>query len=297
MISYNPKEWVRYIFNIGKADTVRKLFPWMVLMTVYSAALAWLELEYFHLSASSNLKNVTVLQTLLGFAISMLLVFRTNTAYDRWWEGRKLWGSLVNNSRNFAAKLCAVLPVDDTSNRSYFRQIIPRFALELKSHLQKEETRLELDERPHPEIPNFNRNGHVPAQIAASIIQRLQLLYKNGLLSGEQLLFLNAEASSLLEICGACERIRNTPIPYSYSAFIKKFIFIYILTLPIGLVFSLGYIVVPVVVLVFYVLGSLEVIAEEIEEPFGKDANDLPMQQLAETIKRNVEELFGTVEA
>lgn len=297
MVSYNPKEWLRFIFNLRKADTVRKLLPWLLLMTAYSAAIAWLELGYFHLGESSLLKNITVLQTLLGFAISMLLVFRTNTAYDRWWEGRKLWGSLVNNSRNFAAKLSAILPIEDSNNRSFFRQIIPRFAAELKSHLQSEETRLSLDERPHPEIPNFNRNGHVPLQMATSIIQRLQLLYKNRIITGEQLLYLNAEASSLLDVCGACERIRNTPIPYSYSAFIKKFIFIYVLTLPIGLVFSLGYIVVPVVVLVFYVLGSLEVIAEEIEEPFGKDANDLPMQQMAETIKRNVEEVFTTVVA
>jgi putative membrane protein len=294
MVSYNPKEWLRFIFNIGKADTVRKLFPWLLLMTVYSYGIAWLELEYLHLSESNHLKNVTVLQTLLGFAISMLLVFRTNTAYDRWWEGRKLWGSLVNNSRNLAAKLCTLLSPEDDNNRSFFCQIVPRFAFELKSHLQKEETRLSLDERPHPEIPNFNRNGHVPLQIAQSILQRLQLLHKNGILTGEQLLYLNTEASSLLDICGACERIRNTPIPYSYSAFIKKFIFLYVLTLPIGLVFSLGYIVVPVVV-VFYVLGSLEVIAEEIEEPFGKDANDLPMLQMAETIRRNVEEVFTPV--
>ncbi len=293
MVSYNPKEWVRFIFNVRKADTVRRLLPWLLLMTLYSAGIAWLELEYFHLTELSRLKNVTVLQTLLGFAISMLLVFRTNTAYDRWWEGRKLWGSLVNNSRNLAAKLSAILPAEDTNNRSFFCQIIPRFAAELKSHLQSEETRLSLDERPHPEIPNFNQNGHVPAQVAASIMQRLQLLYTQKIISGEQLLYLNNEVSSLLEICGACERIRNTPIPYSYSAFIKKFIFIYVLTLPIGLVFSLGYIVVPVVVLVFYVLASLEVIAEEIEEPFGKDANDLPMQQITKTIRRNVEELFG----
>jgi putative membrane protein len=297
MVSYNPKEWLHFMFNIRKSDTIRKVSPWLLLLAAYSAGIAWLELEYFHLSDKSLLKNVTVLQTLLGFAISMLLVFRTNSAYDRWWEGRKLWGSLVTNSRILAAKLCAVLPEEDDNNRSFFCQIIPRFAAELKSHLQSEETRLSLDEGPHPEIPNFNRSGHVPLQVAASILQRLQLLYKQEIISGEQLLYLNAESTSLLEICGACERIRNTPIPYSYSAFIKRFILIYVLTLPIGLVLSLSYMVIPVVVVVFYVMAGLEVIAEEIEEPFGKDANDLPMQQLAETIKRNVEELFGTVEA
>ena len=98
---------------------------------------------------------------------------------------------------------------------------------------------------------------------------------------------------SFLDICGGCERIKNTPIPYSYSVFIKKFIFLYVLTLPIGLVFNLGYLVIPVVVFIFYVLGSLELIAEEIEEPFGFDANDLPMERMCENIKRNVEEILA----
>ena len=78
----------------------------MVLIGLYSAGIAWLELSYWKLSEKSHLRNLTVLHTLLGFAISMLLVFRTNTAYDRWWEGRKLWGSLVNNSRNFIYNYC-----------------------------------------------------------------------------------------------------------------------------------------------------------------------------------------------
>jgi putative membrane protein len=292
MISYNPKKWIRFIFNFHKADTVRKMFPLLVGMAVYSFGIAYLETEVFQLSVNSYLKNVSVLHTLLGFAISMLLVFRTNTAYDRWWEGRRQWGALVNSSRNLAVKLSAFLPADDP-NRKFFAQLIPTFALELKNHLQAEETSWQLDERPHPEIPNFNRNGHVPNQVVTNMMVQLQTLHNKGLLSAEQLLFLNPEVTSFLDICGACERIKNTPIPYSYSVFIKKFIFLYVLSLPIGLVFSLGYLTIAVVVFVFYVLGSLELIAEEIEEPFGKDANDLPMQQMCDNIKRNVEEIFA----
>jgi putative membrane protein len=97
---------------------------------------------------------------------------------------------------------------------------------------------------------------------------------------------------SFTDICGACERIKNTPIPYSYSAFIKKFIFVYVLTLPFGYVFQLGYYVIPVVLFVFYALASLEIIAEEIEDPFGTDPNDLPTDKIAQNIKKNVEELM-----
>lgn len=293
MRSYNPKEWSRFILDFHKTDTLRKLFPLMLAVGIYSALVAFLEIEYFKFSENSYLRNVSILQTLLGFAISMLLVFRTNTAYERWWEGRKLWGALVNNSRNFAIKINSLLPHEDEKNRRFFIQIIPRFALELKNHLLSEETRYALDEKAHPEIPHFDHNKHVPNQVASLIMNQLLLLHKQGEISSEQLLFLNNEATSFLDICGACERIKNTPIPYSYSSFIKKFILFYTLTLPIGYVFNLGYLIIPVVVFVFYALASLELIAEEIEDPFGKDDNDLPMNRITENIQKNIAEILA----
>ena len=265
----------------------------MFVLGLYSWGIAYIEMEYLKLSSDNQLKNVSLLHNLLGFAISMLLVFRTNTAYDRWWEGRKLWGALVNNSRNLALKLNSILPQDDEKNRSFFRQLIPRFALELKNHLQSEETRLALDENLHPEIQHFDRNKHVLAQVSSLLMNRINLMYRQQQISGEQLIFLNTELQSFMEVCGACERIKNTPIPYSYSAFIKKFIFIYVVTLPVGYVFNLGYLIIPVVIFVFYVLASLELIAEEIEDPFGRDANDLPMQRIADTIKKNVQDILS----
>jgi putative membrane protein len=292
MISYNPKDWLVGIFMFHKADTFRKLFWPMVVVALYAWAIAYLEMGYFKLSDKSHVKNIPLMHSLLGFAISMLLVFRTNTAYDRWWEGRKLWGALVNNSRNLAVKLNSMLPEEDLADRQFFKQLIPMFATELKQHLQSEYTRLELDEKMHPEIPDFDATKHMPNQIAASLMNKVNLLYKNNTISGEQLLVLNPELISFLDICGACERIKNTPIPYSYSSFLKKFIFIYVFTLPLGFVFTLGYIAIPIVVFIFYVLASLEVIAEEIEDPFGNDTNDLPMQKIAENIKKNINEIL-----
>ena len=108
MVSYNPKEWFRNIFRFHKADTVQKLKPYILAVGAYSFLVAFLELEYWKLSSNNYLKNIPVMHTLLGFAISMLLVFRTNTAYDRWWEGN--YGVFVNNSRNLAIKLSAILP-------------------------------------------------------------------------------------------------------------------------------------------------------------------------------------------
>ena len=294
MISYNPKEWFAFIFRFHKADTFRKLFPLLLVVSAYSGATAWLELEYWELSDISHVKNIPLMHSLLGFAISMLLVFRTNTAYDRWWEGRKLWGSLTNNSRNLAMKLEAIVPSSEQTHRLFFKKMIPAFAQALHIHLNRENTRLALfDDDEHAHIlKNIKADKHIPNQLALLMYRHINDLLQKGVITGEQLLFITPELQSFTEICGACERIKNTPIPFSYSVFIKKFIFFYIITLPFGFVFSLGYYVIPVVAFVFYVLASLELIAEEIEDPFGGDENDVPTEKIAHNIHTHVWEIL-----
>ncbi|WP_140486901.1 bestrophin family protein [Flavobacterium sp. GSA192] len=287
MTSYNPKDWIRFIFFISKADTIRKLFPIMVLIGIYSGIIGYLELVYWHLPENSYVKNISVMHSMLGFVISLLLAYRTNTAYDRWWEGRKMWGALVNSSRNLALKLSAILTTE--SDRSFFRKIIPGYASILQKHLDDSDTAKQLFDDVDLEI---NHHKHKPNQLAKMLFQKVNDLYVTKKITGDQLIIINNELQSFTDICGACERIKNTPIPYSYSAFIKKFIFIYVLTLPFAYVFILGYYVIPVVVFIFYVLASLELIAEEIEDPFGSDANDLPTKKISENIKKHVEEII-----
>lgn len=267
----------------------------MLGIAAYSGIIAFLELEYWQLSESSNIRNLPVMHNLLGFAISMLLVFRTNTAYDRWWEGRKLWGSLVNNSRNLALKISTFLPHEEKAQRTFFQKIIPAYAFTLHNHLHSEKIRVELfeEDSEHKHVfDKIDHNKHIPNQVAMLMFHHIQDLYKQNKITGEQLIVLNNELMSFTDICGACERIKNTPIPFSYSVFIKKFIFFYIMTLPFGYVFNLGYLVIPVVVFIFYVLASLELIAEEIEDPFGGDENDVPTLKLAQNIHRTVNEII-----
>lgn len=294
MINYNPKEWFTFLFRLHKADSFRRLFPLIIAICIYSWIIAYFEIVYFKLSAASYVKNIPLMHSLLGFAISMLLVFRTNTAYDRWWEGRKLWGSLVNNSRNLAIKLATILPEEDKEHRAFFRKIIPAYAYALSNHLKSEKTRIELfeEDAKHPAFKHIDNEKHIPNQVALLMFKHIQQLYKEQKINGDHLIILNAELQSFTDICGACERIKNTPIPFSYSVFIKKFIFFYVITLPFGYVFSLGYYVIPVVAFIFYVLASLELIAEEIEDPFGNDENDLPTDKIAMNIHKHVSELI-----
>ncbi|MEO8068795.1 MAG: bestrophin family ion channel [Flavobacteriales bacterium] len=290
MRAYDSRNWLKPVLQFHRADTFRKLLPFVVAVGLFSAAIAYVDLVWLKLGDDSRIKNLPLMHSLLGVVIGLLLVFRTNTAYDRWWEGRKLWGALVNVSRNLALKVDAIVDPKDSSTRTFFAKCIGMFATELRSHLLQESTRLELDAQPHPEIPDFDRSKHVPTQVAGLLQRRVQRMFAEKRISDGQLLALSNDVNQFLDICGACERIKNTPIPYSYTSFIKKFIVLYVLSLPLGYVFSLGWIAVPVVMFIFYVLGSLEIIAEEIEDPFGDDSNDLPMLRLSEVIARNARE-------
>ena len=287
MVQYNPKDWITYIFKFHKSDTFRQLIPLMIFIGIYSGLICYFEMDYFKLEESSHVKNISIMHTTVGFVLSLLLAYRTNTAYDRWWEGRKLWGALVNSSRNLSLKLSVILT--DEKDKHFFRRLIPSYASILQKHLTNEESAKVLFDDLDLEI---DHQKHRPNQIAKMIFQKTNDLYKSGKISGDQLIIINAELQSFTDVCGACERIKNTPIPYSYSAFIKKFIFFYNMTLPFSFAFSLGYYVVPVVVFIFYVLASLELIAEEIEDPFGSDANDLPIVKIAMNIKKHIEEIL-----
>ncbi len=259
-------------------------------MIIYTAILVWVETK-FDFIGNSNLKNFNQMHTLLGFAISMLLVFRTNTAYERWWEARRLWGNLVNSSRNISLKLNVYLSTSEVVLRKKISLHIGAFAHALHLHLRKETISMELAEKIN--IDTSQKNEHIPTQIINQLLSNINTAYKNGLLTNEQFLSLNTETIVFMDVCGACERIKNTPIPFSYSVFIKKIVFFYTMTLPFGFAFSLGYVAIPVTVFIFYVLASLEIIAEEIEDPFSGDENDLPTLRLAENIERQCTEILG----
>lgn len=288
MIVYNAKDWLGFIFKIHKSDTVRKLWPSILFMGLLSWLVAYLELDYFDLSQNSALKNTSILHTVIGFVLSLLLVFRTNTAYDRWWEGRKMWGKLVNDSRNLAIKLNALIPEEDKVTRIYFTNKIKLFAKVLHTHLTSESTKYMLDEEEHPEYDESLKAQHPPTKVVGKMYVALQKLEKDNVISPQDKLILDQNLNGLLDVAGACERIKNTPIPIAYAVFIKKFIFVYVLTLPIGYVFTTGYFIVPLVMIIFYVLLSIELIAEEIEDPFNGGTDDLPTAKIAENIGKYV---------
>jgi putative membrane protein len=262
--------------------------PILLFMGTFSGIVCFVILDYLELYYNSTV----AIHSLLGIVLGLFLVFRTNTAYDRWWEGRKQWGALVNSSRNFALKLNAFIGSEDAENRTFFAKMIPNFVYAMKEHLRSGVILDELEPLDENFRQQVGKYTHKPNRISAMMYERINELFKNGKFTGEQLFVLDKEIKAFTDILGACERIRNTPIPYSYSMFMKKFIFTFTITLPFGIVPMFNYWTIPIVLLVFYVLVSIELIAEEIEDPFGRDVNDLPTDDLAFKIKNNVKEIL-----
>ena len=287
MIDYNPRNWLTLIFALHKSDTLRMLWKELIYMGIFTLLIAFLKIHFF--PKVDYLDKLIAVYSLIGFVISLLLVFRTNTAYDRWWEGRRKWGELVNDTRNFSVKINAM--VSNTDEKKEFARLIHLFVFSMKEHLRKG---VLIDELPFTETEKqqLNTSKHIPTTVVGWIYAKIHILVKEGKLYKEDLIVLDKNLNGFLEACGACERIKNTPIPFSYSLFIKKFIFIYVLTLPLAFVSVFGYLSALIATFVFYVLVSMEVLAEEIEDPFGDDDNDLPTDQLSQKMKEISESIL-----
>ncbi len=290
MILYKTNaNWFGDIAHLSRSWTMRRVLNWSIWAGVYTAALVWLMREVTFMSAVAV--DATV-YTLLGVVFSLLLVFRTNTAYDRWWEGRQQWGALVNNTRNFAVYVHAALAPDDETSRRFFGKQLSNFCLALVDHLRGGVDLDKLIYLNESERERFAAANHVPNLIARRLYQRLADLHRNGEISNADLINLGPLHKSFLDILGACERIKKTPIPFSYAVYLKIFITIYVVLLPFALEGAFGWLTVPLAMLVAFALVGIELMGQEIEDPFGLDCNDLPTGDIAHTIKLNVFEIL-----
>lgn len=286
MVTYNPKDWFTLIFQFHKSDTFRQLLPVMFATGVFTALVVLFEIYVFQWS----FKNSSIIHSILGFVLSMLLVFRTNSAYDRWWEGRKQWGEIVNNSRNLAFKINGFAK-DDTRKKEFIKMIFS-YNYILKNHLRNKNVISEHVQLPDEIKKELATAEHKPNTIAKHFYIKLDALAQNKQINDTQLLLINEEIKSFTNVCGACERIRNTPIPYSYNLFLKKIIFLYVVTIPFMFGPDFKYATILISMIVLYVFASIELIAEEIEDPFGEDDNDLPLDDFCDKIKSNLTELI-----
>jgi putative membrane protein len=273
------RPWVAVLASFHNTPIFARIWVIVATVAIYAAIVLVIELYFL-----PDLKELGAeLHGFLGLILGMLLVFRTNTSYDRWWEGRKAWGQLVNDSRNLAIKVRTCVEADAADKRQIGQWLID-FAFALKGHLRGD---IRLSE-----LRGFSGSTvepvHVPAYISARIYEQLERWKQTSQLGGFELLFLDQHAASLMNVCGVCERIQKSPISVSYRWFIRQSIGIYLLTLPWGFIGSFGFWTIPAVAMLAYFMIGLEMIAEEIEDPFGLSEDDLLLDELCQTIDRSV---------
>ncbi len=223
----------------------------------------------------------------LSLVLGWLLVFRTNSAYARWWEARTLWGSLVNSSRNLAIKLTCLTKLTDDDVR-ILQKPLATFPIALMEHLR----------RPASPGQSSRSDGqssdwdHLPAKLVQEIYLWIGSAKANGKIDGHELRVIDLELAKLLEICGGCERIARTPIVRSYRTFARQCILLFLLSLPWGISNDFGWWTIPLAIITTYFMLGMEIVAEHVEEPFGLDEDDLDLEGLCKTIELSVAEIF-----
>jgi putative membrane protein len=229
----------------------------------------------------------TGLEAILALAISLFLAFRMNRAFERWWEARTLWGTLVNACRNLAVKANNVVHPHDESIED-LRQLIVAFPCALRDHLRSSAEQIQFSG-----LGGRTFDGdHVPSWIVNQIYGVMDSWKRERRIQDVEFWVLDREARILLEVCGACERIKNTPIAVSFHVFLNQALLFFLLTLPWGIVNEFGLWTVPISFLTSYFVIAAEGIADDVEHPFRAGGDGLDLDRLCHGIESSVNEIF-----
>lgn len=284
-------KWFEFAFKV-KGSVAPIILPRVLIFTGFAVAVS-----IFHhyepqvsLKVLGDLTNNVVFNLVLG----LLLVFRTNTAYDRYWEGRKAWGTLVVNIRNLSRIMQIAIATSEGETQPQKEQAIKylnAFAIATKRHLRSEAIESDLDEILSTEDLAKLRNAkHMPLELTLWLSDYLQKQFQSDRIDSNYFISMNDSINALIEGLTGCERILRTPLPLAYCVYLKRLILIYCIGLPFHLVMELDWLAAIAVGLVSFILLGVEQIGNEIENPFGHDANDLPIDALCESITTNVEQ-------
>lgn len=231
-----------------------------------------------------------------SIVLGLLLVFRTNTAYERFWEGRKLWGTIINTTRNIARKIWVFVsesqPIDRARKIEVLRLLVA-FAVATKLHLRQEPLNAELASLVSPQqYTKLQSMNHPPLELAFWINDYLDSQHNQGNLTTYEMIAIAKLLNQLVDCLGSCERILRTPMPLAYSIHLEQLLLLYCFFFPFEMVSRLGLLTGLFSALTSFALLGIEEIGVEIENPFGQDPNDLPLDTICETMRRNIEDLI-----
>jgi putative membrane protein len=298
MLLLERGNWWRQVATF-RGTAITRVWPRLLVVT----ALATVETALYE-HGLWKLHSLTVVPfSLVAVALGIFLGFRNNTSYDRFWEGRKLWGQLTNTTRSFARQLqvfvgphaekLGVTPEQAEIHRELVYRVIA-YVHALRQHLRDEDDLPALTGLvPDAEREALRGQVNRPLAILRELGGRVRDLWCQGRLHPMHLPVLDQSLVALTDIQGGCERIKSTPIPSSYTVLIHRIVAIYVFALPFGIVDTIGTFTPVVVALIGYAFFGLDAVGEEIEDPFGTDTNDLPLAAISRMIEINLRQTLG----
>lgn len=287
MIDYDAKSWFGVVVRL-RGSVGPRVVPRMLIAGALGGAAAYLyEHHKFHTPA--------VAHTMIGVALGLLLVFRTNASFDRWWEGRKLLGGMVNRTRDLARQLVAYVPADSRDDVDVSVRLLNAFFAVAMQGLRDEKDLKVLGDL----LTTDERAKLEPVKTRASVVltwisTRLDRLARDGKITDARLLAMDTNVTALVDYHSGCERIVRTPIPFAYAQHIKLFVTLFCFTVPFAIVDAMkDYTPIAAAIFAFALFG-IDEIGVEIEDPFGYDDNDLPIERIAGTIKTSTSDISGS---
>lgn len=296
MIVKRELSWLQMLVSF-RGSALARTMPRIAAITASSIVVTVVEL-LTHIDVYS----LTVAPfTLIGVALAIFLGFRNNAAYDRYWEGRKLWGQMVNSARSFTREVLTLLvPADEGSAaavRQFQQDLVRRmmaYTHSLRHHLRETRPFDELaNYLPQDDVTALQAEKNVPNAILLDIARRVHGAWRDGWISDFHVGVIERTLTDITNVQGGCERIKNTPIPFAYTILTHRIVAMYCFALPFGIVHTVGWLTPVVVLLISYAFLGLDDIGDEIDDPFGTQEQHLPLTALCRTIEVNLLQAIG----
>jgi putative membrane protein len=289
MIRRKNENWFRMLF-IWNGSVLPQVLPRLGLLFILSTLIVFLKGTLLHYKIPLNPAPFT----LFGIALALFLGFRNNVSYDRFWEGRKLWGSLLNTTRSLTRQVISLSGYPTNSQEVLlFVNYLTAFTYALKHQLRETDATEDLRKiLPAALMTQLKEKQYLPILLMREMAGWVAAARESGRLDSISQKAFDENFDKLSEIVGGCERIVSTPIPFSYRVLLHRTVYIYCFMLPFGFVDSLQWLTPIIVTFIAYTFVALEAIAEEIENPFGTRPNCLALDALSHMIEKTISEMI-----
>ena len=294
MIVHDKLSWFRILFTT-KGSVLRKIWRRVLASTLFATVITLL-FDFAYLPKSLDLTKLPF--SLIGLALAIFLGFRNNSSYDRWWEGRKLWGRMINTTRTLTRQTMTLVEAEeDADTKAFHTEQLNRLVCylnALRHHLRDERDFTDCaDLVPDAEYADIATDPNAPMGILQTMGTRYSAAWKKGWVDTYHLPVLEASLALMADIQGGCERIKKTPIPFAYTVLMHRIVGVYCFTLVFGIYSTIGDWSPVVAFMISYAFFGLDAIGDEIEEPFGHDPNDLPLGAFTNMLEREIRHRLG----